>query len=70
MKLTGKLKTRSDYAAMKEEQREVDKKASMHLTDDELVQVSGGGGFTFRCPFCGTLNTSGVCECGWRSVLK
>ena len=68
MKLTGKLKTQADYAAMKEEKKEVDKKASMHLTDDELDQVSGG--FTFRCPFCGTLNTSGVCECGWRSMLK
>ena len=36
MKLTGKLKTQADYAAMKEEKKEIDKKASIRLTDDEL----------------------------------
>ena len=54
MKLTGKLKTQADYAAMKEEQKEIDKKASIRLTDDELDQVAGGemlfgGGYQCKC---------------------
>ena len=51
MKLTGKLKTQADYAAMKEEKREAIKQAGMLLSDDELDQVAGGvpGGRT--CPY-------------------
>ena len=67
MKLTGKLKTQADYAAMKEEKKEIDKKASIRLTDDELDQVAGG--FGHRRDYCVCFvplpDGNGFCEqCG------
>ena len=44
MKLTGHLKERVDQAAGREEKRSLIEQAGMELTDDELDQVSGGGG--------------------------
>ena len=44
MKLIGNLKKKVENAKTKEEARDTIKKAGMLLDDDELEQVSGGGG--------------------------
>ena len=44
MKLTGKLKEKVEKAETKERAKELIANAGMELTDDEMDQVSGGGG--------------------------
>ena len=46
MELIGKLKSKVDNAASKEEKRSIIEEAGMALTDDELDQVAGGRRFT------------------------
>ncbi len=44
MELTGKLKEQVEKTETKEEAKKVIEQAGMKLTDDELDQVSAGGG--------------------------
>ena len=44
MKLIGKLKNDVDEANNKEEAKDIIAEAGVELTDDDLDQVSGGGG--------------------------
>ena len=48
MKLIGNLKKQVEETKSKEEAKEVIEKAGMELTDEELDQVAGGGGFYSR----------------------
>ena len=46
MKLTGKLKEKVEKAENKQQAREIIAKAGMELTDEEMVQVTGGKAVT------------------------
>ena len=51
MKLVGELKDKVEKAENQEKAKEIIKEAGMELTDDELDQVAGGGGYIPRHPF-------------------
>ena len=48
MKLTGKLKENVEKAENKEQAKELIADAGMELTDEEMDQVSGGGGIGWK----------------------
>ena len=51
MKLVGELKDKVEKAENLEEAKEIIKEAGMELTDEEMDQVAGGGGYIPRQPF-------------------
>ena len=50
MKLIGNLKKQVEETKNKEEAKEIIEKAGMELTDDELDNITGGGGKQGECP--------------------